>query len=78
MVDRSYRNLMNILSIFGIRVHTIDLSVEHTFVVSLSPIDNHSTARRCVKQYVPSYEGSSLGEPSGSELTMTIIDNEMC
>jgi hypothetical protein len=69
---------MDILSISCKHMHTLDLSVEHTFVVSFSSIGHYSTVRTCVKQFIPSYEVSSLGEPSGSELTMTIIDNEMC
>jgi hypothetical protein len=58
-------------------MHTPDLSAEHTFLTSLSLIDNHSMVRKCVKQFIPPYEVSSLGEPSGLELTMTIIEKEM-
>jgi hypothetical protein len=78
MVDHSYRNLMNIVSISGIRVHTIDLSAEHIFVASLLSSDHHSTVRTCMKRCMPSYEVSLLEESLGSELTRTCIDNEMC
>jgi hypothetical protein len=69
---------MDILSISGIRIHALDLSVEHTFLVSLLSIDNHSTVRTCMKRSMPSYEVSSHGESLISELTMTSIDNKMC
>jgi hypothetical protein len=77
VIGHSYRNSMNILSICFIHMHTLDLSAEYTLVVSLSSIDNHSTARRCVKRCIPFYEVSLLGELWRSELTMTIMDNEM-
>jgi hypothetical protein len=78
MVEHSCQFSMNIVSTSCVRIHTPALSAEHTFVVPLSLIGHYSTVRTCMKQCIPSYEVSSLEEPSGSELTMTTIDNEMC
>jgi hypothetical protein len=78
MVDHSYQSSMNIVSICCIRIDTPDLSAEYTFMVSLLSIDNHSIVRTCMKRCIPFYEVSLLAESLRSELTMTIIDNEMC